>query len=341
MEKGMSFLSASGQAYMECGIAHWPQEWGDDLEFLIYGDFQPPSQELVLPSLGIVVYIEPQEHWLFKTARTVLRGRIKLAERTVGGIIDASKKINILLGVHHLVEWGNEGIGWWSQITHYQCRFGFGRPFDIRPMEATILSLLALPEDVRKKIEWALFWIHGAKQLSDEIKSSDLVFRRYTGYWNALECLVDAASLLHPVPKISRSEKQSKIDQFLLDKGGKLTIQDIETCYRSVVDIGFVGKAHHALSKFFSEKDTERYYKECFKAKYRKNSLYDIRNSINHGDVDPSDPFEAARIQQAAGRLDTIVWRLFGKILHFNAPDDRNGKFGIPLDDYIFEHSNG
>lgn len=337
MKQGLSFLSASAQAYMEQGIAHWPEEWGDDLEFLIYGDFQPPSRELALKSLGIIVYPEPQDEWLFKTARTVLRAKVKVAEKTITGVIGAVKRINILLGAHHLVEWGNEAIGWWSQITHFKGRGGFGRPFDLRPVAATVESLLRLQDDVRKKVEWAMFWTHAAKQPSNEIASSDVVFRRYTAYWNALECLVDAVSLLHPTPNISKTEKQRRIDQFFSDAKAKPTIQDIEECYRTIVDPGFVAKARHVFWLCF-EDDADRYVRECFKAKNRKNSLYDIRNSINHADVDPSDPFQTARVQQAAGRLHTIVWRLFGQILHFYVPDDKNGKFGVPLDEYTFEH---
>jgi len=336
MKHGLSFYTASEQAYLEQQIAHWPEEWADKLEFLIYGDFQPPNQKLVIKPLGIIVYPEIQEHFLFKPPITVLRAMINVSEKSIDGVIDATKRINILLGTHTLVEWGNEAIGWWSQITHFSGRTGFGRPFDVHPMTPVVESFLLLPNDVQKKVQSAMFWIYAPKHLWTDVGVNDSVFRIYTSYWNAFECLVDAILLLHPLPKISKSEKQKQIDEFVSERARKLTTQDIETCYRSIVNPGLMKRAEHAFKICFGQ-DGDRYIKECFRTRDPENSLYNIRNSINHGEIDACDHFEVARVNQAKGRLQTIVWRIFGQILQFNATDDKNGKFDVPLDEYTFK----
>lgn len=336
MKQGLSFYTASRQAYLEQQIAHWSEEWDDKLEFLIYGDFQPPNQKLVIKPLGIIVYPEIQEHFLFKPPITVLRAMIKVSEKSIDGVIDATKRINILLGTHTLVEWGNEAVGWWSQITHYPVRTGFGRPFDVHPMTPVVESFLLLPNDVQKKVQSAMFWIYAPKHLWTDVGVNDSVLRIYTSYWNAFECLVDAILLLHPIPKISKIEKEKRIDKFIADSGGKLTAQNLETCYWTIVNPGLVKRTEHAFNICFGQ-DAERYVKECFKSKDPQNSLYKIRNSINHGDINACDPFELARVQEARGRLWFIVWRLFGRFLQFNIPDDKDGKFGVPLDEYTFK----
>lgn len=336
MKQGLIPSAASKQAYLEQQIAHWPEEWYDKLEFLIYGDFQPPRRELAFKSLGIIVYREPQEHWLFKPPITILRATIKVPQKSIGAVIDAARKINVLLGARTLIGWGNEAIGWWSQVTHYPARLGFGREFDVHPMAHIVDSLWSLPSDVQKKVRSAMYWTYAAKQVFTDVGPNDSVLRIYTAYWNAFECLVDAILLLHPMPKISKNEKQKQIDEFISDRRRKLTVQDIEKCYRTIVNPGLIKRAEHAFKICFGQ-DADRYIKECFKTRDPENSLYNIRNSINHGEIDACDPFEDARVNQAKCRLHTIIWQMFGQILPLKVPDDKNGKFGLPLEKFTWK----
>lgn len=52
------------------------------------------------------------------------------------------------------------------------------------------------------------------------------------------------------------------------------------------------------------------------------NRLYDIRNAINHGDIDAENPTEILRVESRLRRLWMIVWRMFGLFVPFPAPAD-------------------
>ena len=116
-----------------------------------------------------------------------------------------------------------------------------------------------------------------------------------------------------------RTEKQAKIDKFLTDLDGKLKPSDVSECYRTIVNPGFVGKAKHALQQCFPEEAGE-YANECFHRPDRENRLYDIRNAINHGDIDAEHPEELLRVDSRLPKLWMIVWRMFGRLVPFKSP---------------------
>ena len=84
---------------------------------------------------------------------------------------------------------------------------------------------------------------------------------------------------------------------------------------------GLVGKASHALRVCFGD-DADEYIKECFLLADKGDRLYDIRNAINHGEVDAENPKELIRIESRLSRLWLIVWGMFGRIIPFSAPVD-------------------
>jgi len=327
IKEGYSFHLAHAQARLETQIARWPENWGGKMEFLIYGDFQAPARKLEVRSLGIIVYPEVQEHWFFKPPLTVLRASIAVEEKTARGILNVARKINILLGSRTITARGNEAIGWWSQVTHDEGRMGFARPFDVCPIIPLVDSLLSHPENVQQRIRSAMYWVYASKTFFTDVGTGDAILRMYTGYWNAFECLLEAISLLHPMSKPCKAAKQRQIDTFVSGKCGKLTAEDIETCYRSIVDPGLRRKAEHVFDICFA-KDSQRYLTECFTRSPPQMSLYGIRNSINHGDINVCNHIEMARVRDAKGRLWVIVCRLFAHLLQFKAPDDKNGEFG-------------
>jgi len=148
------------------------------------------------------------------------------------------------------------------------------------------------------------------------------LFRIYSAYWNAFECLVEAVLVLYPLHKLTKSEKQRLIEDYMAKRDGKITSEDIVRCYQEIVNPGFVGKASHALNMCFSD-EAESYIRECFRLDDRINRLYDIRNAINHGDIDAENPLELLRVESRLHELWIIVWRLFGKFVPFPAPAGR------------------
>jgi hypothetical protein len=111
------------------------------------------------------------------------------------------------------------------------------------------------------------------------------------------------------------------VDEFVGKRGGHLTAVDVQECYRSIVNPGFVGKASHALNVCFGSTG-DRYTEECFRLSPQEDRLYDIRNAINHGDIDAENPKELVRVDARLSRLWMIVWRMFGRFIPFPTPAD-------------------
>jgi hypothetical protein len=317
--EGLDWLKASSIAWLEERIRQWPAAWGDSLQVLIYGDFKPPEKGIDIPSLGIFIHPEKQEKTVIRTAHCVLRATVQIEEKSIEALIDASQRINVLLGGHTLVEWGNGACGWWSWVTH-DTGGGTITKLDHKDLPLAIESIQKLPHNIRQKVDAALYWVREPKSTFLESHKSDLL-RVYSAYWNAFECLVEAVNILRPPKKLTKSEKQKIIDQIVAKNSGKLTPALIDACYKSVINPGFVLKATHALEVCF-EKEAVDYINECFRLAQKKDRLYEIRNSINHGNVDAENPHELIRISSRMSRLWMIVWRMFGRLISFPAPLD-------------------
>jgi hypothetical protein len=310
---------ARGLAQLEMRIAQWPSAWGDDLIVLIYGDFGPPPAKLEFVELGITIEPEKVTTSFIKSAICVLRARVKIPEKSIKALVDAASRINTLLGALAVLNWGNSGSGWWSSVTHGSMG-GVVPKLEPDRVKHVIEALSSLPAPVGRKIRSALYWIREPRQLVMEGHRSD-VLRVYAGYWNALECLVEAVCHLRPPPKLGRAGKQAGIDAFVAKQKGKLDVAAITDCYRTFVDPGFVAKASHALKICFPD-HADRYILECFKMKPEQDRLYNIRNAINHGDVDADDPTELLRIEDRHSRLWMIVFGMLGSIIPIDRPLD-------------------
>lgn len=318
---GMDSSLAHGVAWLEERIRQWPAAYGDDLRIIIFGDFSPPEFELNYPSLGITVYPKKVENSIVRGAMTVLEAAVTVSERSVDAVVDAARRINLLLGAYTLHEWGNAGCGWWSWVTH-NSGGGIVTKLTASDIERSAQAVFDLAPPVRKRVEAAMFWIRDPRGLLLESYRSD-VLRTYASYWNAFECLVEAVAVIKPPGNVPKSEKQALIDDFLQSRNGRLSAADIQECYQSIVNPGFVGKASHALSVCFGEQAAE-YIQECFRASPSEDRLYDIRNAINHGDIDAENPNELLRVEAKLSRLWMIVWRMFGRLIPFPAPTESN-----------------
>lgn len=319
-EQGFDHGQASGRAYLERRIQDWPRAWGDDLHILLYGEFNPPGSDLEFPSLGITIYQEKVEPSTFKSAHLVLKGKVKVNEKNIDGVIDAIRRINILLGAIVLESWGNNALGWWSSVTHGWQTLGVHFSFSPTPTERIIEEILKLPPPVRRRIDAALYWVREPKNLRQTYYRSELL-RLYAAHWNAFECLVEAVNIIRPREKQSKGDKQRLIDEFLGARGGRLTSNDVQKCYHEIVNPGLVANASHALRVCFRD-EAEGYISECFRRADRHNRLYDIRNAINHGEIDAEHPEELLRIESRLQKLWFIVWRMFGCLIPFYAPVD-------------------
>lgn len=118
---------------------------------------------------------------------------------------------------------------------------------------------------------------------------------------------------------MTRAEKQAAIDKYVDAHNGRLTAADIKNCYLEIVNPGFRAKATHALKVCFVN-EAERYIDSCFKRMPNGERLYDIRNGINHGDIDTMNPLELARINARMDELWMITLGMFGYLLHIPVP---------------------
>ena len=312
---GMGRINASETAILEERIKSWPSDWGDYLRILIYGDFELPDEEMHFDELGITVHPEKLEKTVIGSALTVLSATVEIPGRSIQGLLDATRRINVLLGSLVLIDWGNPSCGWWSWVTHGPS-IGLIGKWKTKELNTAINKIVELSSnaEVGRKIASALYWIREPK--ARNFYERDLL-RIYSGYWNAFECLVDAVNLLTPRERPSKSQKKQVIENYISERNGELSPSDILELYR-VVDPGFIAKAKHGLQVCFEDQATA-YIKECFSG---DNSLYQIRNSINHGEVDAENLTELIRIEEKLHRLWMIVWRMFGRLIPFPAPLD-------------------
>lgn len=314
---GYEWLRAYGRAWLEHKITQWPTTWGHDLHILIYGDFEPLKSDLHFESLGITVHSERRTDTVIGCNNCVLDATVRIKEKSMDALVDASRRINVLLGTWTLITWGNSAIRWWSWITH-EIGGAIVEPPPHDDLQRAVNSVLRLPPPVRQKVDAALYWLREPRNLMREFHRRDLL-RIYSAYWNAFECLVEAVNILRPRPKVSKSEKRKRIDEFLSQRSDKLTPGDIEQCYREIVNPGLVDNASHALRECFGMA-ADKYIDECFRLTNTDDRLYNIRNAINHGEIDAENIDELLRIEARLTRLWLIVWGIFGRIVPFAAP---------------------
>ena len=101
--QGVDGSQAFGLAWHEHNIQNWPSAWGDDLQIVIYGDFEPPDEDLHFTSLGITVHCQPVKSTAIKSARTVRKATVRIGHKSIEDINDAARRINLLLGVWTLL----------------------------------------------------------------------------------------------------------------------------------------------------------------------------------------------------------------------------------------------
>lgn len=88
------------------------------------------------------------------------------------------------------------------------------------------------------------------------------------------------------------------------------------------MDPGFKAKASHALKVAFPGR-LDYYIHECLEVKPKSERLYDIRNAINHGNIDMNKLLEITRVEDKQSRLWAIVFGILGQFIPVPRPVDR------------------
>jgi len=316
-EDGLDFWQASKKAQLERNMRNWPSEWGDRILIVVYGDFAAPSEDIVLPALRITIDHNNKRNIKFTAAMCVLDIWIEVEERSIYAVMDALRRLNIFLGIW-VLQGGCRACDWYLSLVHGLITAGPSfASTNIGNLDLVCRTVLNLPTHVKQKICAALYWVRSPKNLSMDyyLYEKDLL-RVYSSYWNAFECLVDAIEMITPNQSLTPSQKQEKIDEFISERYSihqKLTAEDIQDCYTSIVNPGFREKAINALTVCFV--DPTLYIKECFKMPEKRDNLYQIRNAINHGDIDAENPDEIHRVERRFAKLSHIVLEMFGWFL--------------------------
>ena len=313
-QEGHDESHAFNLAALDMHVDHWPSGWGDDFVALIFGDFDPPDEDIVFDQLRITIEHEKVENTVVRSARTVLKARVAVPDKSVAAVKDAAKRLNLLSGV---LSYTNQGapIRWWSYITHqwggFVCnKLGYWKP------DAMLALVQLLPERARKKTTAALYWMREPRNtLIEHTRGHHLAV--YAGYWNAFELLVDAANFVVPLKRQPRDERTQLVRERVREAGDSIGLSDIAAMYREVVDPGLRRKAEHALA-VCTGADAPILVKECFDHEPSDYSLYAIRNSINHGTVDVDDPETAMLVEERFPMLSSVVRLTLNGLLRIN-----------------------
>lgn len=263
------------------------------------------------------------EHVVIKAALTVVIARVELSERSIAGVNDGIRRLNLLLGLWTLTGWGNCSVNWWSHVTH-EGGASTSLELDDQVVPLALTAILKLPRRVQTKLYAALFWIRTPNRSILE-NHRDNTLAKFAAYWNAFECLVDAVCVYRPQPKLNKSQKQQSIERYLGDLAHAPSARDIDHLYNTVVNTSsFRPKAEHALVVCFGD-EAQAHSLECFEG---SDSLYQIRNSINHGVVDAENLSELMRIDRRMSRLWLLVLGMLGRMIPIAVPVDPQTKPG-------------
>ena len=94
-EEGHDASHAFNLAALDMRVDHWPSGWGDDFVALVFGDFDPPDEDIVFNQLQISIEHEKVENTVVRAARTVLKARVSVPDKSVAAVKDAAKRLNL------------------------------------------------------------------------------------------------------------------------------------------------------------------------------------------------------------------------------------------------------
>lgn len=287
----------------------WPKEWGADLVALVFGDFDPPNENVTFSSLGIILEPEVQVGTIVQVALTVIKARVAVPNQSIEAVRDAARRLNLLCGA---LSYSNQGapIRWWCHLTSPSAG---GRKYSL--LEGKPHDLLALvdllPSDAKRQVEAAMYWLRAERSMLLELQARPDELALFADYWNAFECLVEAVVLLSPPRKLSRNEKIEALNSRLATAGGRLDPALVSAMYREIVDTGFREKAIYAL-RLCAGTEADEMIRQAFNYEPKTQSLYSLRNAINHGTIDVNDPETTMLLEYRFGS----IFRLIKAMMH-------------------------
>lgn len=328
---GKHHSEAFGIAALESRIAGWPspgKSFDGILRVLLYGDFRPPKEPLVVEELGLTVDTTPTTG-SFIRAMCVLPARITVANQTLEAVCDAARRLDLFAGVWVLAHWAHGPVRWWSWVTHGTQAAASDELDKEEFLPALRLAREIENAEVQLRVRAALYWLQEPQQgMLDGPQPNAL--RLFTAYWSAFECLVSAVTTWRPMHRSTRAEKQAAIDALIRSWGGDSGASGSLTSFRikelhKVVEPGLRQSAAHVFSVLFHDPEqVAKYMHQCFDRADRRNRLYQVRNDISHGNIDASDLLELIRVEARVHELWMIVWGMVGRLLPFGAPVDRD-----------------
>lgn len=332
-EQGKNFSEAHGIADLERRIQTWPntnKRFDGHLHVIIFGDFSPPKSTMSVPELDLTIFPEPLEKSVAR-ARTVLKAKIAVDGQTVEAVQDACRRLDLFAGVWVLANWGQSPVNWWSWITH-ESGGGTIDDLDKNNCSPVIRLINAIPdEQLQKRVRNALYWIQEPQRgMLESVVDSSRAIRVFVAYWSAFECLVTGLTGFAPEAKMTRAQKSQAITNLVYswrdnDSGcPDLTSERVVQLHK-IVNPGLRAKSEHVFRLLFREPaQVKKYMDQCFDRSDSQNQLYQVRNDISHGNIDASDPLETIRVQARIGELWMIVWGMFGRIVPYSTPLDRD-----------------
>ncbi|HXS41149.1 MAG TPA: hypothetical protein VN766_13265 [Stellaceae bacterium] len=263
------------------------------------------------PEFGLVITgdVDKNPGHIFRVG-TAYKAEVALRSADIAGLLEAIERVERFIAAWHLVSGGGD-IHYFSAFMHGMSLGAAGVNLDAD--EALLSSfdsvVRALPERARSLVDRAASWFRQGKTgyFAGGWRSS--IFAEYAAAWNAFECLVGAICSLNPPRGTNRTEKQQLINDYLASIGRPPTLQDIDFCYSRIVNPGLRHETTHALRLIFGA-TADQYLAELFSATPQENSLYNIRNDINHANINETKFEDWLRVGRGYARLSLIVRQL-------------------------------
>jgi len=306
MAEGTPGYEAWNIAVIESQIDKWPSEWGNKLICTIYGPIEI-QEPLDFPELGVRIdnVLDPVSTHL--VTWNSYNATVQVDSKSLEGVVDGLERLEKVLGACHVENW-DATIQYFCPLVHSGGR-DLTAALDAETgvqISAFLSRVNQLPEHQQQLIFRAIWWIryYDAAWQTDDPSMS--IFPAYLGNWNALEILSQLIGEAFPENKMTRSERDKGIAEYLDKIEGPPKVNELQECYRLFVDTGTRGRVSHAFNVCFGS-ISDQYVAEFFECNPPERRLYQIRNDISHGNISEYDPNQRLRVGAGLNRLRVVV----------------------------------
>lgn len=309
---------------LEAALKSWPLDWGNHLHVSLYGSFTI-LEDIDIPNLGIHVSSIMETGDFVFGASFCYDCQIEVRSRDVKGLWDAINRLEIFVSIVNVVTsyHGGSATKGSGVSVQYYCRFLYdagAMGLAVNQYIHTINHFLNqlnrhLPEHSQILLR-TMWWIRQARHDLLTGNTNPSLFLLYLSYWNAFECLIELGCRIYPLEKLSKSQKQARITEFFKGLDTPPTPSDIEKCYREIVNPPLKKRARHVLLSTLDSEVGEKYYSECFTNSSYGESLYQIRNDIDHGNIVEYNFPTRIRVINGLNRLQPIFLSLLQVLIN-------------------------